>query len=110
MTMLVTRQQALDHLRIDDGTAEADDLDLKILAASAVVLDYVEMDIEDFDDSDSDGTPEYPYQLQAATLLLVGDMHRYRNSEIPTYNEAYLPHVVRALLYPLKTWGLSSDD
>lgn len=110
MLMFVTRQQAMEHLRIDDGTAESYDIDLKILAASAVVMDYVEMDDEDFYDSDSEGIPEYPYQLQAATLLLVGDMHRYRNSEIPMYNEAYLPAAVRALLYPLKTWGLSSED
>ena len=110
MTMLVTRQQAADHLRIDDATAEADDLDLKILAASAVVLDYLEMDMEDFGDSDSDGEVEIPYQVQAAVLLLVGDMHRHRDTGSPDYTEATLPSTVRALLYPLKTWGMSSDD
>ena len=138
MTMLVTRQQAMDHLRIDDATAEADDLDLKILAASAVVLDYLEIDADtytssdaDSDDSDSgsdsggeyggsdsdsdsdsldDSEVEIPYQMQAATLLLVGDMHRYRDSACPAYAAATLPPHVRALLYPLKTFGLSDDD
>lgn len=109
MTMLVTRQQAADHLRIDDATDEADDLDLKIMAASEIVLDYLEMTIDDFGDSDSDGR-EIPYAIQAATLLLVGDMHRYRDSGAPTYTEALLPPPVRSLLYPLKTWGISSDD
>jgi hypothetical protein len=106
MSMLVTRQQAADHLRIDDATPEADDLDLKIMAASAVVLDYIERTIDDFLNSDSDA--EVPYQIQAATLLLVGDMYRYREAGSPDYNDATLPSAVRALLYPLKTWGI--DD
>lgn len=110
MSMLVTRQQAADHLRVDDPTAESDDLDLKILAASGVVLDYLEMTIDDFGDSDSDGIVEVPYQIQAAVLLLVGDMHRYRDSGAPTYSDALLPSAVRSLLYPLKTWGISSSD
>lgn len=125
MPMIVTRQQAMDHLRIDDATAEADDLDLKIYAASAVVLDcieqtaaYYEVD-ESSDDSssnsdsdsssnDTDGNSEYdwPYQIQAAVLLLVGDLHRHRDSEMPRYSEATLPPAVRALIYPLKSFGL----
>lgn len=108
--MLVTRRQAADHLRIDDIASEVEDLDLKIFAASAVVLDYVEMTEEDFSDSDSDGELNIPYQLKAATLLLLGDMHRYRDAGSPVYSEAFLPSSVRSLLYPLKTWGLSSDD
>lgn len=108
MSMLVTRQQAADHLRIDDVASEVGDLDLKIQAASGVVLDYLEMTIEDFTDSDDEVS--VPYQIKAATLLLLGDMYRYRDTSSPTYSEAFLPPAVRALLYPLKTWGLSSDD
>ena len=109
MSMIVTRTQAAEHLRIDNPDAEADSLDLLILAASAVVLDYLEMELADFGDSDSDGEVEVPYQVQAATLLLVGDMHRYRDAGSPEYTEATLPSPVRALLYPLKTWGLDSS-
>jgi hypothetical protein len=107
MPMLVTVEQAAAHLRVDDYTDEVNDLTLKIQAASGVVLDYLEMTIDDFGDSDSDGR-EVPHSIQAATLLLIGDMHRYRDSGAPTYSEALLPPVVRALLYPLKTWGLES--
>jgi len=110
MSMLVTRQQVADHLRIDDATDEANDLDLKIYAASAAVLDYIEMELADFGDSDSDGEIEVPYQVQAAVMLLVGDMHRYRDAGSPQYNVATLPPSVCALLYPLKTWGITSDD
>ncbi len=107
MPMIVTRQQAADHLRIDSPTDEADDLDLKIYAASAVALDYIEMDEDDFE-TDSDSDYVYPYQLQAAVLLLVGDMHKHRDAESPAYTEAMLPSTVRALLYPLKTFGIES--
>lgn len=109
MPMLVTLQQAADHLRIDDVDSEESDLTLKILAASAVVLNYIEMDYEDFTDSDSDGTPEIPYEIQAAVLLLLGDIHRYRDSSSQSYTNPTLPDPIRALLYDIKTWGLSSD-
>ena len=109
MTMLVTRQQAADHLRIDNVDAEADALDLLVQAASAVVLDYIEMELAEFGDSDSDGEVEVPEHVKAATLLLVGDMHRHRDGSSPSYTEATLPPSVRALLYPLKTWGFDSD-
>lgn len=123
--MIVTREQAADHLRIDDATPEADDLDLKILAASGIVLDYIERDASyyevtpDDDDyyyasgptADDTGDPTYsfPYQLQMAVLLLVGDMHRHRDTGNFQYKwqDAQLPQAVRALLYPLKSWGLS---
>ena len=104
MSMLVTVKQAADHLKIDDYADEISDLTIKIIAASEVVLNYIERELTDYED-DSDGNSTVPKTLQAATLLLVGDMHRHRDSEMPTYSEAYLPPAVRALLYPLKTWG-----
>lgn len=127
MTMIVTRDQAADHLRIDDATAEADDLDLKILAASDAVLDYIERDVSYYEvaetddddyyasgptaDGDEDTSYSFPYQLQAAVLLLVGDMHRYRDSGDFQYKRGpgQLPEAVRALLYPLKSFGIEDD-
>jgi len=127
MTMIVTRTEAAAHLRIDDSTDEAADLDLKIQAASAVVLDYIEWtpdryvaanEIDDLDsdyeidsdwdddwDSDWLGDEDYLDTLKFATLLLLGDMHRYRDGGSPNYGEATLPSPVRALLYPIKSWG-----
>ena len=133
MTMIVTLQQAADHLRIDDTTDEANDLNLKIMAASAVVLDYIEwshdryaaaLEIDELDsdyeidsdwdedwDSDWLGDEDHLYTLQAATLLLLGGMHRYRDESNPNYGaEATLPPVVRALLYPIKTFGIVLED
>jgi len=127
MTMIITRAQAAAHLRIDDATDEAADLDLKIQAASAVVLDYIEWtpdryvavnEINELDsdyeidsdwdedwDSDWLGDEDSIFQIKAAVLLLVGDMHRYRDAGSPNYSEATLPPPVRALLYPIKSWG-----
>lgn len=108
MAMLVSFKEASDHLRLDETIAEKSDLTLKIKAASAIVLNYVEMEADDFLDSSDDETYDVPDDMKAAILLLIGDMHRYRDSGAPTYSEATLPSAVRAILYPLKTWGL--DD
>jgi len=127
MTMIVTRAQAASHLRIDDVTDEAADLDLKIQAASAIVLDYIEwtpdryvatqeiaeldsdyeIDSEWDEDWDSDwlGDEDYLDTIKAAVLLLVGEMHRYRDGGSPNFDGASLPSVVRAVLYPVKSWG-----
>lgn len=127
MTMIVTRDQAADHLKIDDATPEADDLDLKIQAASAACLNYIERDVSYYevepDDEDyyeasgpsasEEDDPEYvfPADLQAAVLILVADFHRHRDSGDFEYKyvSAMLPSVVRALLYPLKSFGIADE-
>ena len=107
--LLVTIKQAADHLKIDDFADEIADLTLKINAASEIVLDYVEQEESDYPE-DSNGDSTVPATLQAATLLLVGDMHRHRDSEMPTYKtEAYLPSAVRAILFSKKTWGIEDE-
>lgn len=120
MPYIVTRQQAIDHLRIDEYSEEADDLDLKILAASAVVLEYIETTESDYIDSDSgdsdsgssggsEATYTYPYQIQAAVLLLLGDMYRHRSTDgTKTYTENGLPFVIKALLSTKNTFGIES--
>ena len=111
MTMVVTRQQAADQLRIDDAAPEGNDLDLKIEAASAAALDYIERDASDYEVSGGSGTYSFPYQLQQAVLAFVGDMYRYRDSGDFQYKQggAQLPQTVRAILYPLKTFGIDDD-
>ena len=100
MAMIATVAQVAEHLRIDDITAESDSLEKMIKSASAMVLDYVEQQ-----PNEEEGY-EYPDQMYQATLLLVGDMYRYRDGGSPNYTEAALPSSVRALLHPLKTFGL----
>jgi hypothetical protein len=109
MARIVSLEEAIEHLRIDDYVAEEAVLDLYIQAASGVVLDYLER--EEWDFADYEGIPDYPFQMKAATLLLIGDLYRFRDSSSNAPRSvASLPHSVRALLYPLKTWGLAAED
>lgn len=110
--MLVTLQQAKDHLRMDHAYDD-DDITLKVQAASAAIIDYLKDYADSFLDSagdviiDSTGEPDVPYQVKAATLLLVGDfyMNREPTASDPVdaqYGYGYLPRAVTALLYPLR--------
>jgi hypothetical protein len=114
MTLLVTLDQAKAHLHIVEDDSQDDDITLRIHAASAVVLDYLGDAAYTFTDTsgepleDSSGPLPVPYQVQMATLLMVGEF--YRNREPATtdpvdakYGYGYLPRSVIALLYPLRT-------
>jgi len=115
MTMLVTLAQASDHLRRDSTDDDAD-LTLKIHAASGSVLGYLkganhlvqEVDGDGKPVFDEDGKPVYTdqvlYEVQAATLLMVGYLYRARdNDKDHEYEQGFLPRPVTALLYGLRT-------
>jgi len=109
MVMLVSLQQASDHLRRDNDDDD-NDLILKIQAASRVVLNYLK-DGATFLDSfgdvevDSNDNPlDVPEEVQAATLLLIGDFYNDRegSNESAQWVTGNLPPMVVALLYPLR--------
>jgi len=113
--MLVTLQQASDHLR-RDTTADDNDLTLKIHAASAAVMNYIQgPGIDGFTDSagdvfvDSNGEPlDVPWEVKAATLLMVGYLYKNRDDNADdAFDRGYLPRPVTALLYPLRDPSLS---
>jgi hypothetical protein len=116
MVMLVSLQQASDHLR-RDTTDDDDDLELKIIGASASILNYLKsgatfLNSDGDVDYESDGTPVgVPYEVQIATLMLVGILYRDRegrDSMVTNYRimdkwqHGYLPLPVTSLLYPLR--------
>jgi hypothetical protein len=113
MVMLVSLQQAKDHLRVD-GSADDNDLTLKIHAASGAVLNYIRNGADAFTDSageaivDSNDNPiGIPYEVQAATLLMLGYLYRMRdNNEGGEFEMGYLPKPVTALLYPYRVPSL----
>lgn len=83
--MLVSLQQASDHLRRDTTDDDAD-LMLKIEAASQAILNYV----TDHSFLGSSGEVEYdsageplnvPRPIQSATLLILGVLYRDRDGE-----------------------------
>lgn len=107
MVMLVSLAQAKEHLRVDDSDND-NDLTLKIHAASAAVLNYIRNGADIFTDSsgeplvDSNDVPlGIPYEVQAATLLMLGYLYKDRDGDPDkAYEHGYLPMPVMSLLYP----------
>ena len=105
---LVSIDQASDHLRRDTTDDDAD-LELKIEAASAAVMTYIDDDdfLRDSNgefDTDSDGVvADVPAVVQAATLLMVGELYLSREGRFADTSPGRLPPAVESLLYPLKT-------
>ena len=82
--MLITLQQAKDHLRIDTSDDNSD-LTLKIEAASQAVLNYIANDLPFMN---SAGEPDYdsagigidiPAPIQSAVLLTLGVLYKDRD-------------------------------
>lgn len=109
--MLVTLQQARDHIR-SDASADDNDLTLKIKAASRAVVTYLKA--PSFADSsgqvpvDTAGIAiDVPEDIQIATLLLIGTFYKEREGAQEgaidaQFGYGYLPRPVIALLYPYR--------
>lgn len=127
MVMLVTLQQAKDHLRID--TADGDnDLTLKISAASNAVLNYLkrsglayEYEVDTAGDAiyDSAGDPVFLLdtagdktvlpEVQAAVLIMLGVIYIDRDAKdfveggnTSVLDDLHMPRTVKWLLDPLR--------
>jgi hypothetical protein len=116
--MLVTLEEAKLHLRVDhDG--DDDDITLKIEAASASVLSYIEDsqylfldtggdELDLADTSIDQAALRARHLCRQATLLMVGEFYRNREPAatdvVPErFGYGYLPRTVVALLTPLRT-------
>lgn len=111
--MLVSLQQAKDHLRMDHDDDD-NDITLKVHAASGAVVNYLKSGADSFLDSsgepetDSSGDPVgVPFEVQAAVLIMLGELYMNREAELQgevaaQWGYGYLPQPVIALLYPLR--------
>lgn len=113
MVMLVSLAKASAHLRQDTDDDDAD-LTLKIHAASGAVINYLKagatfLDSSDDVETDSFGDPiGVPYEVEAAVLLLLGDLYANREpQDTDVWDRGYLPRAVTALLYPLRDPALA---
>lgn len=112
--MLVTLAQAKLHLRIDEDDGD-NDLELKIHAASGAVLNYVRQSDPAWLDTagepviDTAGEPAgIPYEVKAATLLLLGDLYKERDgANTSQWSHGFLPVSVLSLLYPYRMPSLA---
>lgn len=128
MVMLVTLQEASDHLRRDTGDDDAD-LILKIKAISRAILNYLKDDMLAYQfDVDENGCPILDSQgdiiyvmdsqgrfvpreeVQAAVLMMIGVIYRDRDakqyvdggSNIERLGNMSLPRIVHWLLDPIR--------
>lgn len=111
--MLVTLEQAKQHLRVD-YTQEDEHITLLVHAASGAAMNYLEegapfLDSNEEPEMDSNGDiVGVEYAIQAAVLLMVGYLYRLRdNNEGNEYTYGYLPFPVVSLLYPYRRPALS---
>lgn len=109
MTMLVTFDQGKAHLRADnDVEVEDADIEFKIRQASAAVLTYLKSNAALYVDTSGEIVAEIPYDIQAATLLMLGALCKNRepaaDAPVPAqWGYGYLPSEVVSLLYPFRT-------
>lgn len=108
--MLVTLQQASDHLRRDTTDDDAD-LILKIQAASDAIVNYIGPDrIAELIVFDSFGDPvDVPKPIKSSVLLLIGDLYADRDGRDfieggtdERLNKIILPRTVHFLLDPMR--------
>lgn len=115
MNALITLDEAVRHLRIDELDSDGDpDLELKIFAASQAVINYLGDYASEIVDSDgdvildTDGVSIAPYPIKAATLLMLGYLYKDRDENADgAYEMGFLPKPVTALLYPYRDPALA---
>ena len=107
MISLVTLEEAKAHLRIDYSDEAADaDLQDKIFAASAAILDFIQGSRDLIVDKKGEliEGSEALARVKTATLIYVGILNRVRNGEEETqYRQGYLPFSVTTLIYSLRS-------
>jgi hypothetical protein len=81
MIELVSLGDAKEHLR-QTGTRFDSDLQFKILQASDIVLNYLKINM-DASPIVFPWTGDIPFGVQAACLLVLGDLSRYREGTQP---------------------------
>lgn len=127
MVMLVTLEQAKDHLRVDNDDGD-NDLTLKIHAASNAVLNFLKrsglayeylLDTAGDIFYDTAGDPMFVLdsagdkvvlpEVQAAVLIMLGVIYIDRDGQdfveggsSPTLGELHIPRTVKWLLDPLR--------
>lgn len=105
--MLVTLEAAKANLQMDHDQDDAD-IESKILQASAAVLNYLDLGYDLYADStgeipnDANGEPDVPFEVRAATLLLVNYLYKGVDDKVQL-DHGYLPRPVMNILYPLRT-------
>lgn len=91
--MILTADEARQHLRYDDQELTDDEANDLILAAEQAIKDYI-----------TDAFDESNYSMKRAAKLLIGWFDENRDISKDTVSDGnYLPAPVRALLYKYRS-------
>ncbi|WP_122446933.1 head-tail connector protein [Pseudomonas viridiflava] len=106
--MFITLEEAKDHLRVDDD-AEDNDIELKTHAASGAVRNYLKSAADIYlDAGGSVIAAAVPYEVKAATMLMLGYLYKDRDENSNgAFEQGNLPKPVTALLYSLRMPALA---
>lgn len=105
---LVTLEQFKKHLRLGDNTEQDDDLELKLMLAQGIVIDYITRPDDDWLAEIEAWTDEtVPAPVLAAILVQAAELWRFRGDEaaidrdvgdlspqVKSYLRRYRDHVV----------------
>lgn len=94
MIAIISLEEAKQHLRVTSTHAD-DDIELKILAASAILLNYIKIDFEDSPLSVPWGVADPPWDIKASTMLILGELNMNREAK----DADVLSPAVKALLH-----------
>lgn len=115
---LVTIEEAAAHLRLPDilvlsaDDRDRDDLELKIEAATDLVLNHIWRDDDDWVDTMIAWTATtVPRQVKAAILVQLGELYRFRGDDppdtTPKREHGFLSPQVTAYLHRYRTPGIA---
>ena len=83
LPLIVTLDRAKKHLRVT-SFAEDDDIYAKLESATAIVIDYIYRDDDDWVETILAWTPStVPRPIQAAVLVQLGELYRFRGDDLP---------------------------
>lgn len=99
MIDLIDLEEAKDHLRVT-GTRFDADIQNKILQASAIIFNYLKVNVNDSPLS-VPWTGAIPWDIKAACCLVVGILNRYRDDGEAEADP--LSPAVRSLLHRYRT-------
>ena len=100
---LVTLEQARHHLRVDEANEPDAAIESLITVASGIVLTHVKAPDDAATSEDVWEQDAVPGSVQAATLLVLGDLYDHRQGE----GANPLSDAVLALLTPFRTPSLA---
>lgn len=104
--MLFSLDQGKAHLRVDHDDEDAD-ISLKINAASSIVMNYLKLPLDHYQNTAGE-VVNVPFEVIAAAQIMLGYIFKDRDAaEMDKWQHGYLPFTVTSLLYPLRDPSLA---